>query len=151
MQHSLAVNKGQRFSNTPLSFLILNLLPWDTCSLKHIIMRGSMSNRVTAYLESWPTGGNPKGISPEQCFIFMKKKHPTLIYLWWYSIDPWRRYPPHIPSFSERSEVMVIYKVVLKIEEIQYPVKDTSPGAYCLKALKEDLQADKTDISVFHS
>lgn len=52
-------------------------------------MRGSISNRPTTYLEPWPTGGNLKGISPEECFISMKK-HPTLIYLFiflWYSID----------------------------------------------------------------
>lgn len=92
MQHPTVFDKDQRLPKTTSSFLILNLslLPWDTCSLKHIIMRGSISNRPTTYLEAWPTGGNTKGISPEQCFIFMKK-NSTLIYLLWYSIDPCRR------------------------------------------------------------
>lgn len=63
------------------------LLPWDPCSLKHITMWGSVSNRPTTHLESRPTGANPKGISLEKHLISIKKQ-PIPIYFLWCSIDP---------------------------------------------------------------
>lgn len=61
------------------------------CSLKRATVRGSITNRPSAYLEPWPTRDHLKGISLEKCLIPMKKQPGAhSFYFLWHSIDPQR-------------------------------------------------------------